>query len=182
MTGIAPGIGAPTNYVGQTFPAISPFGGYAFATHPFGLQAQQYIQPQQQQQVLQQLLQTVPQQLQQLLHIVPQQLQHLHNVQQQQVHQLQQLLQILPQQLQQLQQLVQNLPQQLHQQPFHAAQPLGTIQSPNVAAFGAGLPQQAAGPWGFSAAGQGVQPLGYPQPAGIQPHTFGYGAQSSQLM
>jgi hypothetical protein len=174
MTGIAPGIGAPTNYVGQTFPATSPFGGYGFATQPFGLQAQQYLQPLQQQQLLQQLLQTVPQQLQ-----------HLHNAQQQQVHHLQQLLQIFQQQLHQLQQLVQHLPQQLHQQPFHAAQPFGTIpspQSPNVAAFGAGLSQQAAGPWGFSAAGQGVQPLGYPQPAGIQPHTLGYGAQPSQLM
>ena len=176
MTGIAYGIGAPTSYVGQTFPATSPYGGYAFATHPFGLQAQ-YLQ---QQQLLQQLLQIVPQQLQQLLHIVPQQLQHLQNVQQQQVHHLQQLLQILPQQLHQLQQLVQNLPQQLLQQPFHAApQSFGTIQWPNLAAFGAGLSQQAAGPWGFSAAGQGV---GYPQTAGILPHTFGYGGQPGQLM
>ena len=188
MTGIAYGVGAPTNYVGQTFPAVAPFGGPTFSAHPFGLQTQQYVQPQQQQQLLQQLLQIVPQQLQQLIHIVPQQLQHLHNVQQQQLHQLQHLLQIVPQQLHQLQQLVQNLPQQLLQQPVHAAQqpfhaaqqPFGTFQSPNVAPFGAGLSQQAAGPWGFSAAGPGVQSLGYPQTPGMVPHTFG--AHPSQLM
>jgi hypothetical protein len=181
MTGIAHGIGAPTSYVGQTFPATSPFGAYAFGPQPFVPQAQQYVQPLQQQQVLQQLLQIVPQQLQQLLHIVPQQLNQLQNVQQQVQH-LQQLLQILPQQLHQLQQLVQSLPHQLlHQQFSGAPQPFGTIQSPNVAAFGGGLSQQAAGPWGFTAAGQGVQPPGYPQTAGIMPQNFGW-AQPSQLM
>jgi len=182
MTGIAYGLGTPTSYVGQTFPAISPFGGYAFGAQPFGAQAQHFGQQLPQQQVLQQLLQIVPQQLQQLLHIVPQQLNQLQNVQQQ-VHHLQQLLQILPQQLHQLQQLVQSLPHHLLHQPFHAApQPFGTIQSPNVGAFGAGFSQQAAGPWGFTGAGQGVQPFGYPQTVGIQPQNFGYGAQPGQLM
>jgi hypothetical protein len=169
MTGFAYGIGAPTSYAGQTFPATSPYAGHAWATQPGGLQAQ-YVQPLQQQS-LQQLLQIVPQQLQQLLHIVPQQLQHLQNVQQQQVHYLQQLLHILPQQLHQLQQLVQNLSPQLLQQPFHAApQPFGAMQLPNVAAFGTGLSQQAAGPWGSSTA------------PGIPPQTFGYGAHPGQLM
>jgi hypothetical protein len=182
MTGIAYGVGAPTSYAGQAYPAISPYGGYPLSAHPFGLQTQQYVQPLQQQQLLQQLLQIVPQQLQQLIQIVPQQLQHLHNVQQQ-LHQLQHLLQILPQQLHQIQQLVQNLSQQVLQQPFQATQqPFGTVPSPNFAGFGAGLSQQAAGPWGFSNAGHGVQSLGVPQTSGIGPHTFGYGSQPSQLM
>jgi hypothetical protein len=173
MTGIAYGLGTPTSYIGQTFPATSPFGGYAFGAQAVGPQAQHFGQQLPQQQVLQQLLQIVPQQLQQLLHILPQQLSQLQNVQQQ-VHHLQQLLQILPQQLHQLQQLVQNLP---HHQPFYAApQPFGTIQSPNVGAFGAGPSQPPVGPWGH-----GV-PIGYPQTAGILPQNFGFGAQPGQLM
>jgi uncharacterized protein (DUF885 family) len=135
-------------------------------------QPQQWIHPLQQQQMLQQLLQIVPQQLQQLLHIVPQQLQNLQQVQQQ-------LLQIVPQQLQQLQQLVQNLPQQLLQQPFHAGpQPFSTIHSPTFAGFGAALSQPVASPWALSTVGQGV---GYPQATGSLPH-FGYGAQPSPFM
>ncbi len=178
MTGITYGTGAPTSYVGQAFPGISPYGGYAFASHPFGLQPQQWIHPLQQQQILQQLLQIVPQQLQQLLHIVPQQLQNLQHVQQQ-VYHLQQLLQIVPQQLHQLQQLVQNLPQQLLQQPFHAPQPFGTLQSPTLAGFGAALSQPVASPWALSTVGQGI---GYPQATGSLPHPFGYGAQPSHFM
>jgi hypothetical protein len=183
MTGITSGPGAPTSYVGQAFPGTSPSGGYAFASHPFGLQPQQWIHPLQQQQQLQQLLQIVPQQLQQLLHIVPQQLQNLQHVQQQVYHlqqHLQQLLQIVPQQLHQLQQLVQNLPQQLLQQPFHAApQPFGTIHSPTLAGFGAAPSQPVASPWALSTVGQGV---GYPQATGSLPHPFGYGAQPSHFM
>ena len=153
MTGIAYGFGAPTGYAAQTFPATSPFAAYPFGTHPYGPQAQQHVQP------LQQLLQIVPQQLQQLLQVVPQQLNQLQNVQQQ-VHHLQQLLQILPQQLYQLQQLVQSLPHHLLHQPF------------------SGAPQ----PWGFTAAGQGVQPFGYSQPTGMLPQNVGFGAQPGQLM
>lgn len=165
MTGITSGPGAPTSYVGQAFPVTSPYGGFAFASHPLG-QPQQWIHPLQQQQMLQQLLQIVPQQLQQLLHIVPQQLQNLQHVQQQ-VYHLQQLLQIVPQQLHQLQQLVQNLPQQLLQQPFHAApQPFSTTQSPTFAGFGAALSQPVASPWALSTVGQGV---GYPQATGSLP-------------
>lgn len=172
MTGITYGPGAPTSYVGQGFPVTSPYGGFAFASHPFG-QPQQCIHPLQQQQMLQQLLQIVPQQLQQLLHIVPQQLQNLQQVQQQ-------LLQIVPQQLQQLQQLVQNLPQQLLQQPFHAGpQPFSTIHSPTFAGFGAALSQPVASPWALSTVGQGV---GYPQATGSLPYHFGHGAQPSPFM
>ena len=174
MTGIAYGTGSPTSFVGQTFPVTSPVGGYAFGAHPFGPQAQQYIQPlQQQQQVLQQLLQIVPQQLQHLLHVQLNQLQSV----QHQIHHLQQLLQILPQQLHQLAHLAQTLPHHLLHQPFGAA----PIQSPNVAAFGAGL-WQHPGQWGFTTAGQGVQPFAYPQATAIQPQNFGYGAQPGQLM
>ena len=173
MTGIAYSFGAPTSYVGQTFPATAPFGGYAFGAYPFAPQAQHYVQPPQQQALLQ-LLQIVPQQLQQLLQIVPQQLNQLQNVQHQVLH-LQQLLQILPQQLHQLAQLVQSLPHHALHQPFSAV-------SPTQSAFGAGLSQQAAGPWGFTAAGQGVQPLVYPQTTGLSPQNFGFGAQPSQLM
>lgn len=162
MTGSAYSIGAPTSYVGQPFPATAPFGGYAFGGYPFGPQAQHYIQP------------TPQQVLQQLLQIVPQQLNQLQNVQHQ-VHHLQQLLQVLPQQLHQLAQLVQSLPHHLLHQPFSAVSP---IQS----AFGPGLSQQAAGPWGFTAAGQGVPTLAYPQTTGILPQNFGYGAQPGQLM
>ena len=178
MTGLAYSFGAPTSYVGQTFPATSPFGGQAFGSFPFGQQAHHYVQPLQQQHVLQQLLQIVPQQLQQLLQIVPQQLNQLQNLQHQIQH-LQQLLQILPQQLHQLSHLVQNLPPHVLQHPFSAVPP---IQSPNVAAFGTGLWQQAPGPLGFTPAGQGLQSLSYPQTAGILPQNFGYWAQPSQLM
>jgi hypothetical protein len=155
MTGLAYSFGAPTSYVGQTFPATSPFGGHAFGSLPFAQQANPYVQPLQQQHVLQQLLQIVPQQLQQLLQIVPQQLSQLQNLQHQIQH-LQQLLQILPQQLHQLSQPVQNLPHQLW--------------------------QQAPGPWGFTPAGQGLQSLAYPQTAGVLPPNFGYWGQPSQLM
>jgi hypothetical protein len=173
MLGITSGIGAPTSYVGQTFPATSPFGGYAFGAHPFGPQAQQYVQPLYPQQVLQQLFQIVPQQLQQLLQL---QLTQLQNVQQQ-VHYLQQLLQILPQQLHQVAHLAQTVPHHFFHQPFFAP----PIQSPNVAAFGAGLSQHAAGPWGLTTGGPGVQPLAYPQTTAI-PQNFGYAAQPGQLM
>ncbi len=79
---------------------------------------------------------------------------------QQYVQPLQQLLQIVPQQLYQLQQLVQSLPHHLAHQPFSSA------------------PQ----PWGFTAAGPGVQPFGYSQPSGMLPQNFGFGAQPGHLM
>jgi TolA-binding protein len=166
MTGIAYGIGAPSMHVGQTLPATSPYGGYGFAAHPFGPQAP-HVQPGQQQ-VLQQLLQIVPQQLQQLQNV------------QQQVHYLQQLLQILPQQLQQIQQLIQSLPQQLLHSPFHP-QPFGTIPT-QVSAVGGGIAPYAAGPWGLTTAGHTLQSPGYLQSAAISPQNFGFGAQPNQLM
>jgi hypothetical protein len=165
MTPTTHGIGLPTSYAGQTFAAGSPYAGNAMASTPFGLQAQQYFQPQQHQ-LQQQLLHILPQQLQQLLHIVPQQLHQLQTVQQQ-IHHFQQLLQIVPQQLQQFQQLLQNvLPQLSVQQPFHfTPQPFTSpIHSFYPSAFWGGLSQQAVNPWGFSGTGHGVQPFGYGGP------------------
>ena len=179
MMGISYGVGTPTSSFAQTLPT-SPFGGYASGANLFGAQAQHYLQQQQQHQILQHLLQVVPQQLQQLLHLVPQQIQQLQNVQQQ-IHQLQQVIHILPQQLQQLQQVVQHLPQLLHQTTASAAQPFGNIPSPNVTPFGAGVSPHASSPWGFTTASQGV-PFGYGQPAGIPAQNFGYGAFPTQLM
>jgi hypothetical protein len=159
MTAGTYGFGAPTGYFPQQFPTTFPHGGFAFG--PVGMQAQPPVNPAQQQ-LLQQLLQIVPQQLQQLIQIVPQQLQQIHHAQQLQLVHLQQLLQLVPQQLSQIQQLVQTLPQQLTHPPFQSAQqPFGTLQAPNITPFG-GVSQQGAGPFGVS--GQGL------------PHTFGYGA------
>jgi hypothetical protein len=174
MTGIASGVGAPTSYVGQTFPATSPFSGYGFGAQPFGPQAQQYVQPLYQQQVLQQLFQIVPQQLHQLLQM---QLNQLQNVQQQ-VHYVQQLIQILPQQLHQVAHLAQTLSHHSFHQPFSAL----PLQSPNVAAFGTGLSQHPWSPGGLMTGGLGLQPLAYPQTSAILPHNFGYAAQPGQLM
>jgi len=131
MYGTAFGIGNPSGYP----QALSPFGltstmGQGIGIHPFGSQAQPYVQP-----LLNvpfgitspPAIQTALQQIAQWLQFVPQQLQRLESLQQQQLLHVQQLLQLVPQQLQQLQQLIQVLQHQVQQsqQQSPALQPFG---------------------------------------------------------